>query len=245
MIAVARKVRDSTMIKYIDSNKMGKSTELGWLNSTFHFSFADYYNPKNMNFGVLRVINDDLINAGRGFDTHPHKDMEIISYVVNGRLTHGDSMGNNRTIERGQIQYMSAGTGVYHSEYNYDNETARFLQIWILPDKKGHAPAYGDYRFELADRDNKWLYMVSSVDGGAPVKIHQDMNIYSLLLSEDKDITFSVEQGRQAYLVLIEGDSTINGINLRMRDGLEIVEEELRIHAEKQSHFILLEMQKE
>ncbi|MFB0917501.1 MAG: pirin family protein, partial [Clostridiaceae bacterium] len=129
------------MIKRIDNTKMGRSN-LGWLNSLFHFSFAEYYNPKNINFGVLRVVNDDLILSNTGFPTHPHRDMEIVSYVVNGALTHGDSMGNKNTITRGHVQYMSAGTGVTHSEYNYSDETARFLQIWILPDKRGHLPQY-------------------------------------------------------------------------------------------------------
>lgn len=233
------------MVKHVDGKKMGKSSELGWLDSTFHFSFADYYNPKNMNFGVLRVINDDLILSGSGFDTHPHKDMEIISYVVDGKLTHGDSMGNQKTIERGQIQYMSAGTGVFHSEHNRQADTARFLQIWILPDKKGYAPAYGDYQFLLNERENKWLHMVSPTGGDAPVKIHQDANIYSLLLEQDKEISFEVAKMRQAYMVLIEGQASVNGVKLFMRDGLEIVEENIKITADKLSHFLIIEMKKQ
>ncbi len=119
------------MLKKIESKNMG-SSNLGWLRSKFHFSFAEYYNPNNINFGVLRVINDDLIEAGTGFDTHPHKDMEIISYVVNGDLTHEDSMGNKNTITRGHVQFMSAGSGVYHSEHNFGKEILRLLQIWIF-----------------------------------------------------------------------------------------------------------------
>ena len=122
------------MLRKLDHNNMGKSN-LGWLRSVFHFSFAEYYNPKNINFGVLRVINDDLVDSQTGFPTHPHQNMEIISYVVNGELTHGDSMGNESTITRGHVQYMSAGTGVYHSEQNFGDETLRLLQIWILPDQ--------------------------------------------------------------------------------------------------------------
>lgn len=116
------------MLRKIESQNMG-SSNLGWLRSKFHFSFAEYYNPNNINFGVLRVINDDLVLSNTGFDTHPHRDMEIISYVVNGELTHGDSMGNKNTITRGHVQYMSAGTGVYHSEHNLGEDTLRFLQI--------------------------------------------------------------------------------------------------------------------
>ena len=119
------------MLRKLETSKMGKS-DLGWLRSKFHFSFAEYYNPSNMGFGVLRVINDDLIDPHTGFDTHPHKDMEIISYVIEGELTHGDSMGNKSTLKRGQVQYMSAGTGVYHSEHNLAKGISRFLQIWIV-----------------------------------------------------------------------------------------------------------------
>ena len=122
------------MLRKLDHNNMGKSN-LGWLRSVFHFSFAEYYNPKNINFGVLRVINDDLIDPHTGFPKHPHQNMEIVSYAVDGNLTHADSMGNENTITRGHVQYMSAGTGVYHSEMNHGDETLRLLQIWILPDQ--------------------------------------------------------------------------------------------------------------
>ena len=232
------------MLKKIDSNNMG-SSYLGWLESKFHFSFAEYYNPNNMNFGVLRVINDDLIQPNTGFEIHPHRDMEIISYVVNGELTHGDSMGNKNTISRGHAQYMSAGTGVYHSEHNFGKDTLRLLQIWILPDKQDYTPNYGDYKFNWDDRQNKWLYMVSGKDGSAPIKINQDMNIYALELEEGKDIDFKVNKGRQAYLVQIEGNSLINEIELNERDGMEIVEEDILIKAKKTSHILILEMKKQ
>jgi len=231
------------MLRKINSNDMG-SSNLGWLRSKFHFSFAEYYNPDNIQFGVLRVINDDLINPQTGFGTHPHKNMEIISYVVNGELTHGDSMGNQNTITRGQVQYMSAGTGVLHSEYNLGEHTSRFLQIWILPDKIGHTPAYGDFRFNWDDRKNTWLHMVSGKDGGAQITINQDANIYSLELEQGNEISFPVKEGRQAYLVQIEGTSVINGIELSDRDGMEIVEAEITIKAEKTSHILLIEMKK-
>jgi len=232
------------MLRKIESKNMG-SSNLGWLKSKFHFSFAEYYNPDNINFGFLRVINDDLIDAGTGFDTHPHRDMEIISYVVNGELTHGDSMGNKNTITRGHIQYMSAGTGVYHSEHNFGKDILRLLQIWIFPNKKGYIPNYGDYRFNWDDRHNEWLHMISSKDGNAPIKINQDMNIYSLELEKDKEIDFQVKEGRQAYLVQIEGNSIINNIELTNRDGMEIVEEYILIKAKETSHILILEMNKQ
>jgi redox-sensitive bicupin YhaK (pirin superfamily) len=231
------------MLRKLDNENMGRSN-LGWLNSIFHFSFAQYYNPDNMNFGVLRVINDDIIEAGTGFDTHPHKNMEIVSYVIDGELTHGDSMGNKRTLYRGQVQYMSAGTGVLHSEYNYGDKPGRFLQIWVLPDKNGYAPNYGDYLFDWEERKNKWLHFVSNKDGTAPIKVNQDVNFYALELDADKEITFSVKEGRQAYLVQIEGSSFINNINLAERDALEITEEDITIKSKYTSHFLLIEMKK-
>ncbi|MBU5486526.1 pirin family protein [Clostridium sp. MSJ-11] len=232
------------MLRKIESKNMG-SSNLGWLRSKFHFSFAEYYNPDNINFGVLRVINDDLIESNTGFDTHPHRDMEIISYVVNGELTHGDSMGNKNTITRGHVQYMSAGTGVYHSEHNLGKDTLRLLQIWIFPNKQGYKPSYGDYRFNWTDRQNKWLHMVSSKDGNALIKINQDINIYSLELEQGKEISFLINTGRQAYLVQIEGISIINDIQLDDRDGLEIVEEDILIKAKETSHILILEMNKQ
>ena len=232
------------MLRKIESKNMG-SSNLGWLKSKFHFSFAEYYNPKNINFGVLRVINDDLVQPDTGFDTHPHRDMEIISYVVNGELTHGDSMSNKNTISRGHIQYMSAGTGVYHREHNLGKDTLRFLQIWIFPDKEGYKPNYGDYRFNWNDRQNKWLHMVSSKDGDAPIRINQDVNIYSLELEEGKEISLKVNKGRQGYLVQIEGSSIINKLQLNERDGMEIVEEDILIKSKETSHILVVEMNKQ
>ena len=232
------------MLKKLDHRNMGKS-DLGWLKTIFHFSFADYYNIDNMNFGVLRVLNDDLIAPQTGFDYHPHKDMEIISYVIQGGLTHGDTMGNRNTIYRGEVQYMSAGTGVYHSEQNIGDETIRSLQIWVLPDKKGYKPAYGDYKFKEEDRKNKWLNIVSSKDGNAPIKINQDANFYVVELDEGKEIDFKVESNRQAYLVQIEGDSNINSVELNERDALEIIEENINIKANKKSHILVIEMKKQ
>lgn len=231
------------MIKKIESFNMGKSN-LGWLESLFHFSFAEYYKPTNMGFGKLRVLNDDLIEAGTGFDTHPHANMEIISYVVSGELTHGDSMGNQNTIGRGNVQYMSAGTGVFHSEHNLGKERARLLQMWIYPDKANYEPSYGDHCFEWNDRVNKWLLMVSGENGDAPIKIHQDVNIYSLELYKGKEIDFDIEKGRQGYLVQIEGESTINEVDLAEKDAMEIVEEKIKVVSKEKSHFILLEMKK-
>lgn len=232
------------MIKKLDNKNMGRS-DLGWLQSIFHFSFANYYNQDKMNFGVLRVVNDDLVKSNTGFDLHPHRDMEIVSYVVDGELNHGDSMGNKNTITRGHVQYMSAGTGISHTEYNYGETTSRFLQIWILPNERGLKPNYGDYRFNWEDRKNKWLEIVSSTDGDAPIKINQDANINVIELDKDKEIDFKVGHGRQAYLIQIEGSSEINHIKLNARDAAEIIEEDITVKAIETSHFLVIEMKKE
>lgn len=232
------------MLRKIDNKNMGRS-DLGWLKSIFHFSFSNYYNPDNMNFGVLRVINDDLVKSDTGFELHPHRDMEIISYVVDGELAHGDSMGNKNTITRGHVQYMSAGTGISHTEHNFGDTRSRFLQIWIVPDEKDLTPNYGDHRFKWEDRKNKWLQIVSSREGDAPIKINQDANIHVLELDKDREIDFKVGNDRQAYLVQIEGSSEINDISLDDRDALEIVEENIRIKAKDKAHLLIIEMKKE
>lgn len=228
------------MLKKIDHRNMGRS-QLGWLDSHFHFSFAEYYNPDNLSFGTLRVINDDIIQSHTGFDTHPHRDMEIVTYVVQGELTHQDSMQNSRILKRGEVQYMSAGTGVFHSEYNHGEEELRLLQIWILPDAKGYPPYYGDHRFAWEDRENTWLWLVAEE---APISLHQDINIAALALEQGKEISYIVKENRQAYLVQIEGESKSNGISMVARDGLEIIEEEILIQAKTDSHLLLLEMKK-
>ncbi|MDF2548221.1 MAG: hypothetical protein K0R93_3119 [Anaerosolibacter sp.] len=223
---------------------MGKNS-FDWLKATYHFSFADYYNPNRMNFGVLRVFNDDIIGANTGFQTHPHKDMEIITYVVDGQLTHADSMGNERKVGRGGVQYMSAGTGVFHSEHNMEDTSIRTLQIWIIPDRKGHTPSYGDHGFQAEDRKNKWLHIVSSKLGDAPIKINQDVNFYVLELDKENEIRFAVDGKRQAYLVQIEGSSQVNDIVLTERGALEIIEEDISIRASEDCHYIIIEMEKE
>lgn len=231
------------MLKKIEAKNLGKS-DLGWLKSRFHFSFAEYYNPNNIHFGVLRVLNDDLVEPQTGFDTHPHHDMEIISYVVDGELTHGDSMGNQRTLQRGHVQYMSAGTGVQHNEYNLGDSIARFLQIWIFPEKKGLQPNYGEYRFDWEARKNKWLHLVSDKQGNAPIKIYQDANIYVAEIEANIELNFNVAKERQAYLLQIEGSSIINEINIFERDAMEVTEENIKIHSVEKSHILIIEMAK-
>ncbi|MDR1689892.1 MAG: pirin family protein [Clostridiales bacterium] len=233
------------MLKYVDHTKMGRGIH-GWLDSHFHFSFAEYYNPHNVRFGVLRVINDDIVQAQEGFDTHPHQDMEIISYVIRGELSHKDSMGNAHTLTRGQSQYMSAGTGVFHSEFNLqEKDDLRFMQIWIFPDKRGYKPNYGDYNFAIEDRFDKWLPIATGYENkenDAPIKIHQDINAYATILSAGGGIDFKVGADRQAYLVCLEGEADIGGIHLNTRDALEIIKEDVTISTKEGCHILVIEM---
>lgn len=234
------------MLKKIKKEQMGKSN-LGWLKSRFHFCFAEYFNPSNINFGVLRVLNDDLIEPNSGFNTHPHSNMEIISYVVKGEITHKDSMGNEETLRRGEVQYLSAGDGIYHSEHNlHNNEQLRLLQIWILPPKKGLPKLYGSHKFEKNDRKNKLLKIVSSENSDAPIKIHQDVNLFVSELEKDKRLQFNIDSNRQIYFVQIEGSSKVNETILEFGDALEITEENiLNIEALENSHFLFIEMKEE
>ncbi|QKF74264.1 pirin family protein [Aliarcobacter faecis] len=230
------------MIKKLPKESMGKSN-LGWLESCFHFSFAEYRNPENIHFGVLRVLNDDIVHAKSGFDTHPHANMEIISYIVNGEITHKDSMGNSETLKRGEVQYLSAGDGIYHSERNEANEDLRLLQIWIFPPQKGLPRLYGSHKYKAEDRDNKFLNIVSSQNGTSPIKIYQDVNIYVSEL--DKPLEFEINENRQVYFVQIEGKANINGIVLEDGDAMELVDEnKLIINPILKNHILFIEMKK-
>ena len=233
------------MLKKLPKENMGTSN-LGWLESRFHFSFAEYRNQNNMNFGVLRVLNDDIVHTKSGFDTHPHSNMEIISYVVKGEITHKDSMGNSETLKRGEVQYLSAGDGIYHSEHNvHKSDDLRLLQIWIIPPKSGLPRLYGSKRYEEKDRINKFLNIVSSQDGTADIKIHQDVNIYVSELQNNKSLEFEIKENRQVYFVQIEGRSNVNDITLDFGDAMEIVDiEKIEIKALGNSHFLFIEMAK-
>lgn len=232
------------MLTKRDHKSMGRS-QMGWLDSHFHFSFAEYYNPQNMQFGVLRVINDDLIQPHTGFDTHPHKDMEIFSYVIDGALSHADSMGNQRTLTRGQVQYMSAGTGITHSEHNLGSEVLRLLQIWVMPDRHGHLPNYGEEPFSWDARVSKWLHMAGGDKTvNVPIRMHADINLYATYLPAGSHGEFPVHDDRQAYLVLAEGTADVNGHQLQARDGMEIVAETIHLTARQDAHIVLIEMAK-
>jgi hypothetical protein len=190
----------------------------GWLDTRHTFSFSDYYDPRFMGFRTLRVINDDRVRAGAGFPTHPHQDMEIISYVVEGALEHKDSMGNGSVIRPGDVQRMTAGTGVTHSEFNpSDNASTRLLQIWILPNQKGLSPGYEQKRFD--DRDGK-LRLVASEDGrDGSITVHQDVAMYATNLGATEQVEHRLEPDRHAWVQIVKGELDLNGERLREGDG--------------------------
>ena len=187
----------------------------GWLNSFHSFSFAGYYDPQHMGFGNLRVINEDRIAPGAGFGTHGHRDMEIISYVLSGELAHRDSMGNVKGIPPGDVQRMSAGTGVMHSEFNHaEGQTTHFLQIWIEPDVRGIPPSYEQKTFSDADKHGA-LRLVASPDGAqGSVRIHADAAVYAGLLDADEAVTLTLDPARKTYVHLVRGTLQVNGTPL-------------------------------
>ena len=215
------------------SNERGLA-EHGWLRSFHTFSFADYHDPKHMGFGPLRVINEDRVQPGQGFGTHGHRDMEIISYVLEGGLAHKDSMGNGSVIRPGDVQRMSAGTGVRHSEFNAsDKDLVHFLQIWIEPDRRGVAPSYEEKRFDDASKRGQ-LRLIASPDGReGSVTIHQDARLYAALLEGDDAVDFRAAPGRLVYVHLVRGDATVNGEALRGGDAVQLSGNENRLRLEK------------
>jgi redox-sensitive bicupin YhaK (pirin superfamily) len=216
----------------------------GWLNSQHTFSFADYYDPKQMGFGPLRVINEDRVQAGRGFATHSHRDMEIISYVLEGALEHKDSLGTGSVLHYGDVQRMSAGTGVRHSEFNHStDEDLHFLQIWIEPKFTGLRPSYEEKHFEPESKRGK-LLLVASADGrDGSVLIHQNASMYASILDEDDAIEYAPVAGRRAYLHLICGKLSVNGTTLRAGDALKVSDETLlKLGAAEKAELLLFDL---
>ncbi|HKV23229.1 MAG TPA: pirin family protein [Candidatus Acidoferrum sp.] len=195
----------------------------GWLDTYFTFSFADYYDPKHVHFRTLRVLNDDRIAPGEGFPTHPHRDMEIVTYVLEGALEHRDSMGSGSVIRPGDIQYMSAGTGVTHSEFNASaTEPVHLLQIWMFPEKQGLEPVYGQKAFSEEEKRGK-LRLVASPDGrDGSVKIRQDNALYATVLGKNKTVRHELKPDRHAYLQVARGSVWLNGEQLDAGDGAAI-----------------------
>jgi redox-sensitive bicupin YhaK (pirin superfamily) len=234
---------EGTVIKVIKSEERHHQN-FGWLDTRWHFSFDTYHDPANTHWGALRVFNDDVVEPGQGFGMHPHRDMEIITYVLSGELEHKDSMGNRGVVHAGEVQVMSAGTGVMHSEYNPSQHVpVHLLQLWIFPRMRNLTPRWEQRQFRPEDRGGKLLPVVSGEAGNGTLRIDQDAEIYVSALKAGEAVTHQSRAGRKAYLFVIEGDVTLNGTALAQGDQARIADEtELKIKATGNSELILLDL---
>ena len=231
------------MIKIRRSDERGKAN-YGWLDTNYTFSFSDYYDPRFMGFRDLRVINEDFIAPDQGFPTHGHRDMEIITYVISGELSHRDSMGNGETIHPHEVQRMTAGTGVLHSEYSSPTDKTHLLQIWILPEKQNLQPSYEQKFFAPEDKKGKLRLVASRGGDDGSVTINQDVKLYASILSGDESVTLDLGPGRHAWVQLISGSLDVNGEKLNSGDGAAVSgERSLEIKAlEDNSEFLLFDL---
>jgi redox-sensitive bicupin YhaK (pirin superfamily) len=216
-----------------------------WLDTSHHFSFAGYFDPNKMNYGPLRVFNDDLVQPATGFDLHPHRDMEIITYVVNGQLEHKDNQGNHGIIKQGEIQTMTAGSGIMHSEYNpSQTEPLRLLQIWIFSDKKNLKPSWNQRKFTDQERLNHLLPIITPVGSTFEntLKVNQDVKVYISFLEKGKRLAYKLQDNRKSYFFVIDGELKVNNQSLETRDSAMIENEEIDIFAQRSSETILLDL---
>jgi redox-sensitive bicupin YhaK (pirin superfamily) len=219
-------------------------TNIGWLDSWHTFSFGEHYDPEHVQFRALRVINEDRVAAGAGFPTHPHRDMEILSYVLEGALEHKDSMGTGSTIRPGEVQRMTAGTGVRHSEYNPQPDApTHFLQIWLLPERDGLAPGYEQRAFSAEERRGR-LRLVASHDGeNGAITVHQDVKLYTTLLDEGQTVKHPIASGRHAWVQVARGGVTLGAEKLRAGDGAAVSDErELALRADEPSEVLVFDL---
>ena len=216
----------------------------GWLDSYHTFSFADYYDRDYMNFRSLRVINEDVVSPGKGFGTHGHKDMEIITYVLEGALEHKDSLGTGAAIKPGEVQRMSAGTGIQHSEFNHSQtEPVHLLQIWLLPDTNDLQPSYEQREFPVAERRGQ-LRLVAARDArDGAVKVHQDVDLYAAVLDKNSRVSHTLQPNRHAWVQVARGAVLLNGLSLGKGDGAAVSDEaELTIEAAEDAEFLLFDL---
>ncbi len=229
------------MIDVRPFNTLGGANH-GWLNAKHHFSFANYYDPARMSWGRLRVWNDDEIAAQSGFPPHPHADMEIITYVRTGAITHEDSMGNRGRTGAGDVQVMSAGTGVRHSEFNLENELTTLFQIWIETDKPGAKPGWGMKPFPKSDRTGKFQVLASGDPTDDALTINADARVLGATLKAGESLTYALADGRRAYLVPAVGAVAVNGVALNARDGAAIKDEaEITITARDDAELVMVD----
>jgi redox-sensitive bicupin YhaK (pirin superfamily) len=215
----------------------------GWLNATQHFSFGEHHDPKRMGWGALRVWNDDEIAPNSGFPPHPHANMEIITYVRDGAITHQDSLGNTGRTEAGDVQVMSAGSGIRHAEYNLEAETTRIFQIWITPDQRGGAPAWGAKPFPKGDRSGRFVTLASGVAGDEDaLPIRTNARVLGATIKAGETVEYAIGQGRHAYLALAQGSVDVNGVRLNARDGAAISDETtLTLTASQDAEIVLVD----
>lgn len=216
-------------------------SQLSWLKSWHSFSFADYYDSRHMSFGNLRVINDDIIAGGGGFGTHPHRDMEIVTYVLEGELEHRDSMGNGSVIRAGDVQRMTAGTGIQHSEFNHSKQDdVRLLQIWILPDRQGHQPGYQQEQFDDAEKQGQLRLVVSRQGRDGSLSLNQDVDMYAARLDGDEHITHQVAAQRHAWVQVARGSLSVNGSAIVEGDGVSVDGQETLVFENGQDAEIII-----
>lgn len=231
------------MIDVIRSNSRG-AADHGWLKSKHTFSFADYHNPSMMGFAKLRVVNEDWIEPAQGFGKHPHRDMEIVTYMIDGALEHKDSMGNGSVIRPGELQRMTAGTGIFHSEFNHSSEEqAHLLQIWILPEKSGLEPGYEQKLFPREEKHNQWR-IVGSRDGrDGSLTIHQDVNLWSTVLDENVEISYTFDGSRRGFLQVVRGTVEIGGESLSAGDAVATQDQRaFTVRSLEESELLLFDM---
>ncbi len=231
------------MITIRRSDERGHANH-GWLDTRFSFSFADYYDSRFMGFRSLRVINEDYVEPAQGFPTHGHRDMEIVTYVIEGELSHRDSMGNGETIRPHEVQRMTAGTGVLHSEYSSPTDKTHLLQIWLLPEKQNLQPSYEQKLFPPEEKQGKLRLVASRGGDDGSVHINQDVRLYASLLSAGEAVTHELAAGRHAWVQLISGELSLNGETLKPGDGAAISEEttlELKANADR-TEFLLFDL---
>lgn len=231
------------MIQIHKSEDRGK-THIDWLESYHYFSFGHYYDPENIQFGPIRVLNDDIIAPGAGFPTHPHNNMEIVTISLEGELAHEDSTGGKGVIRPGEVQRMTAGKGVYHSEFNNSKDKpAHILQIWFIPDKAGYEPSYDQKKYNQNDAKNSLLKLVSKKEGDGIVTINQDADLYLSHLEKENIIKHKISDGRGVYLFLIDGLLKVNENEIKPRDAVKVSEENgLTITAKNNARFILFDV---
>lgn len=224
------------------SNDRGHADH-GWLQSNFSFSFAEYHDENHMGFENLRVINEDLVQPGTGFGTHPHRDMEIVTYILEGSLRHEDSMGNGSVIKPGDIQRMSAGTGITHSEFNpSDTEPVHLLQIWFLTAQKGITPSYEQKFFSTEDKQGKLKLIASQNAREDSITINQDVDIYAALLNGEESIEHTLQAGRKAWLQVARGSLKLNGTDLSPGDGVALDEPNIKLSNGSHAEILLFDM---